>query len=451
MDVVEKEFRESMSHRLEKGSILPGQTEVLYSKGEVFHKLALHSLMAVSVLDCKIPELNISGHYDINAKGIGSYNNSFETLVSDIKNWKKKKYRILIVSGSEIRARRLAKDLMENDIMAAFSDKSQKEIKEGEVVTVCGKLRKGYEYPDIRFAAVAEDDIFSTAKKPKKKKKSYDGKSISDFSELSIGDYVIHENHGLGIYRGIEKIRVDKTEKDYIKIEYANGGNLYILATQLDMIQKYGDREGAKPKLNRLGSPEWTKTKTKVRGAVKQVADKLIKLYASRSARQGFAFSKDTPWQQEFEELFPYEPTTDQLTAIEETKTDMESTRIMDRLICGDVGFGKTEVALRAAFKAVQDNKQVVYLCPTTILAKQIFTNFDSRMKDFGVEVRMLSRFCTPKEAKNTIEGLKKGLVDVVVGTHKILSKDVSFKNLGLLIIDEEQRFGVAHKEKSNR
>lgn len=166
------------------------------------------------------------------------------------------------------------------------------------------------------------------------------------------------------------------------------------------MIQKYGDREGAKPKLNRLGSPEWTKTKTKVRGAVKQVADKLIKLYASRSARQGFAFSKDTPWQQEFEELFPYEPTTDQLTAIEETKTDMESTRIMDRLICGDVGFGKTEVALRAAFKAVQDNKQVVYLCPTTILAKQIFTNFDSRMKDFGVEVRMLSRFCTPKEAK---------------------------------------------------
>lgn len=448
MDVVEKEFRESMSHRLEKGSILPGQTEVLYSKGEVFHKLALHSLMAVSVLDCKIPELNISGHYDINAKGIGSYNNSFETLVSDIKNWKKKKYRILIVSGSEIRARRLAKDLMENDIMAAFSDKSQKEIKEGEVVTVCGKLRKGYEYPDIRFAAVAEDDIFSTAKKPKKKKKSYDGKSISDFSELSIGDYVIHENHGLGIYRGIEKIRVDKTEKDYIKIEYANGGNLYILATQLDMIQKYGDREGAKPKLNRLGSSEWTKTKTKVRGAVKQVADKLIKLYASRSARQGFAFSKDTPWQQEFEELFPYEPTTDQLTAIEETKTDMESTRIMDRLICGDVGFGKTEVALRAAFKAVQDNKQVVYLCPTTILAKQIFTNFDSRMKDFGVEVRMLSRFCTPKEAKNTIEGLKKGLVDVVVGTHKILSKDVSFKNLGLLIIDEEQRFGVAHKEK---
>ena len=219
MDVVEKEFRESMSHRLEKGSILPGQTEVLYSKGEVFHKLALHSLMAVSVLDCKIPELNISGHYDINAKGIGSYNNSFETLVSDIKNWKKKKYRILIVSGSEIRARRLAKDLMENDIMAAFSDKSQKEIKEGEVVTVCGKLRKGYEYPDIRFAAVAEDDIFSTAKKPKKKKKSYDGKSISDFSELSIGDYVIHENHGLGIYRGIEKNHVDKTEKDYIKIE----------------------------------------------------------------------------------------------------------------------------------------------------------------------------------------------------------------------------------------
>ena len=448
MDVVEKEFRESMSHRLEKGSILPGQTEVLYSKGEVFHKLALHSLMAVSVLDCKIPELNISGHYDINAKGIGSYNNSFETLVSDIKNWKKKKYRILIVSGSEIRARRLAKDLMENDIMAAFSDKSQKEIKEGEVVTVCGKLRKGYEYPDIRFAAVAEDDIFSTAKKPKKKKKSYDGKSISDFSELSIGDYVIHENHGLGIYRGIEKIRVDKTEKDYIKIEYANGGNLYILATQLDMIQKYAGKDARKPKLNKLGGQEWTRTKNRVRGAVKQIAGDLVKLYAQREQQNGYAFGEDTVWQREFEELFPFDETEDQILAIEATKTDMQSHKIMDRLICGDVGYGKTEVAIRAAFKAVQDSKQVAYLAPTTILAQQIYDTFSQRMKDFPVNVDLMCRFRSAAEQKKTIEKLKKGEVDIIIGTHRILSKDVQFKDLGLLVIDEEQRFGVTHKEK---
>lgn len=446
--VVEKEFNESMIHRLEKGYILPGQTDVLFSMGEVYAKIASRHAMAIAVLDSKMPGINTSSHYDVNAKGIGSYNNSFETLISDIKNWKKKKYRIVIISASKTRAERLAKDLQDNNITAIYSENRNRELVPGEVMTSSGKLRKGYEYPDIRFVAVAEDDIFGVAKKAKRKKKNYDGKAIAEFSELSIGDYVIHENHGLGIYRGIEKIKVDKTEKDYIKIEYANGGNLYILATQLDLLQKYADSDAAKPKLNKLGSVEWSKTKTKVRGAVKQVAEDLVKLYAIRQKKEGFVFSKDSPWQREFEELFPYDETSDQLTAIEETKSDMESRKIMDRLICGDVGYGKTEIALRAAFKAVQDGKQVVYLCPTTILARQIYTNFDTRMKDFGVNVRMLSRFCTPKEIKETVEGLKKGIVDVVVGTHRVLSKDVVFKDLGLLIIDEEQRFGVAHKEK---
>ncbi len=446
--VVTAEFRDSMIHRLEKGYILPSQTEVLFSDGEIYAKIGARHAMAISTLDCKLPMLDVSGHYNIGAKGIGAYNNSFETLVSDIASWKKKKYRILLMSASKTRAERLASDLRDNGVAAVYSEDNQRRLIAGEVMTTSGKLRKGYEYPDIRFAAIAEDDIFGTVKKEKRRKKNYQGKAVADFAELNIGDYVVHENHGLGIYRGIEKIEVDKVEKDYIKIEYAAGGNLYILATQLDLIQKYADAEAKKPKLNKLGTAEWTRTKTRVKGAVKQVADELVRLYAIRQNKEGFEFGKDTPWQREFEELFPYEETSDQLSAIEDTKRDMESRRIMDRLICGDVGYGKTEIAMRAAFKAVQDNKQVAYLVPTTILAKQHFTGFDQRMKDFGVNVRMLSRFCTPKEIKETVEGLKKGLVDVVVGTHRILSKDVVFKDLGLLIIDEEQRFGVTHKEK---
>ncbi len=265
---------------------------------------------------------------------------------------------------------------------------------------------------------------------------------------LSIGDYVVHESHGLGIYRGIEKIEVDKTEKDYLKIEYAGGGNLYILATQLELIQKYAGADAKKPKLNKLGGQEWNKTKSRVRGAVKEIAEDLVKLYAARQSESGFAYGPDTVWQREFEEMFPFEETEDQDLAIAATKADMESTKIMDRLICGDVGYGKTEIAIRAAFKAVQDGKQVAFLVPTTILAQQHYNNFASRMKDFPVNVDLLCRFRSAAEQKKTLENLKKGQVDIIVGTHRLLSKDVVYKDLGLLMIDEEQRFGVAHKEK---
>ncbi len=448
MHVVEKEFRESMTHRLDKGQILPGQADVLFDKGSFYSRIDTGFGMAVMSLDSKITALESVAHYNIDARGIASYNSSFETLLSDIASWRKRKYRMVLVSSSRTRAKRLAADLMSNDIPAIYSENPEREPITGEVMTTYGKIRRGYEYPEIRYVIISEDDLFGAAKKTKKKRKTYQGKAIQTFSDLSIGDYVVHENHGLGIYRGIEKIEIDKIEKDYIKIEYAGGGNLYILATQLDMIQKYADSEAKKPKLNKLGGQEWSKTKTRVRQAVSVVADELVKLYAIRQQRQGFEFSEDTPWQREFEELFPYEETSDQLIAIADTKKDMESRKIMDRLICGDVGYGKTEIALRAAFKAIQDNKQVAYLVPTTILAKQHFSNFDQRMKDFGVNVKMLSRFCTPKEIKETLDGLKKGLVDVVIGTHRILSKDVAFKDLGLLIIDEEQRFGVTHKEK---
>ena len=299
----------------------------------------------------------------------------------------------------------------------------------------------------LKFTVIAESDIFGKAKK-KKKRKIYEGRKIQNFSELKPGDYVVHENHGLGIYQGIEKIEVDKITKDYMKIAYAKGGNLYIPATQLDLIQKYASADAKKPKLNRLGSQEWVKTKKRVRGAVKVIAKDLVELYAVRQNQEGYVYGPDTVWQQEFEEMFPFEETEDQMHAIEAVKKDMESKKIMDRLICGDVGYGKTEVAIRAAFKAVQEDKQVVYLVPTTILAQQHYNTFVQRMKEFPVRVDLMCRFRTPSQQKKTIQDLKKGLVDIVIGTHRVLSKDVEFKNLGLLIIDEEQRFGVQHKEK---
>jgi transcription-repair coupling factor (superfamily II helicase) len=306
-------------------------------------------------------------------------------------------------------------------------------------------MLKGFEYPLIKFVVIAESDIFGAEKK-KKKRKKYEGQKIRDFAELKVGDYVVHENHGLGIYKGIEKVEIEKVVKDYIKIEYRDGGNLYILATGLDVIQKYASANGGKPKLNKLGTQEWSRTKSKVKGAVAEIAKDLVELYAIRQQKEGFVYGKDTVWQQEFEELFPYEETEDQLLAIADTKADMESAKIMDRLICGDVGYGK--IAIRAAFKAVQEGKQVVYLVPTTILAQQHYNTFVQRMKDFPVRVDLLSRFRTGMEQKKTVEDLKKGFVDIVIGTHRVLSKDVIYKDLGLLIIDEEQRFGVAHKEK---
>ena len=312
-----------------------------------------------------------------------------------------------------------------------------------------GRLTSGFEYPALKYVILTEKDIFKERNQKKgKKKTAHPGQKLRSLADISIGDYVVHEKYGLGIYRGMEKIETDGVAKDYINIEYKDASNLFIPASQLELIQKYAGVGAKKPKLNRLGGNEWEKTKSRVRSHVQIAAKDLVSLYAERQAREGYAFGKDTVWQTEFEELFPYEETEDQLTAIEDTKRDMESHRIMDRLICGDVGYGKTEIAIRAAFKAVMDSKQVVYLVPTTILAQQHYNSFVERMAHYPIQIRMLSRFCTPKEVRQIQEGLKKGSIDIVIGTHKVLSKSVQFKNLGLLIIDEEQRFGVKQKEK---
>ena len=450
-ETVELEFRESMSHRLENGYMLPGQTGLLYPAAQVMARLQSNTTVMLTGLDQKLPGMKVAGKFGFTVKNVSSYQNSFEMLIKDLTRWKKEGWRVVLLSASRTRASRLASDLREYELRA-FCPDQEKEIPNvlpGQILVVHGNLHRGFEYPLIKFVFITEGDMFGVEKKKRKRKKtSYQGQGIRSFSELSVGDYVVHEEHGLGIYRGIEKVERDKVTKDYIKIEYGDGGNLYLPATRLESIQKYSGADGRKPKLNKLGGSEWAKTKSRVRGAVQEIAKDLVKLYAARQEKNGFQYGPDTVWQKEFEELFPYEETEDQLDAIEAVKSDMESKKIMDRLICGDVGYGKTEVALRAAFKAVQDSKQVVYLVPTTILAQQHYNTFVQRMKDFPVRVDMLSRFRTPAQQKRTLEGLRKGMVDIVIGTHRVLSKDLEFKDLGLLIIDEEQRFGVTHKEK---
>lgn len=448
LEAVELEFNESMQQRLLKGYVLPTQTKLVFSAKEIFAKLEKMSGVAMSTLSLGKVPMEVTGVVNIITKAMNSYNNSFEALVSDLKRFAKNSYRVILLSPSRTRAARLAEDLRENGISAFFTEDLDRQVKEKEVMISYGRILQGFEYPLIKFAVISESDVFSERKRKKHKTRKYDGTHIASFSEIKIGDYVVHESHGLGIYQGIDQVTVDNVTKDYMKISYRDGGNLYIPATALDTIQKYASKDAHAPKLNKLGGTEWTKTKSKVKEAVDVIAQDLVDLYAARSSKSGFVYGPDTVWQTEFEELFPFEETEDQRQAIEATKSDMQSTKIMDRLVCGDVGYGKTEIAIRAAFKAVSEGKQVVYLVPTTVLAQQHYTTFTQRMKDFPVRVDLLCRFKSQAEIKKTVKDLKSGMVDIVIGTHRVLSADVEFKDLGLLIIDEEQRFGVSHKEK---
>lgn len=445
---VEQEFSQSMERRMEMGYLLPRERHMLYAPQETLEKLFCFRVAALSTLDMGAGALPVEKRYHVRTKSVNAYNNHFDLLLRELKQYKKQKYRMILVSSSRSRAGRLADQLMEEGLSAFATEDYDHLIYPGEIMVISGSVRQGYEYPESRFAVLSENDIFGRRHAGKKRVRRYEGEKIAGFSDLTVGDYVVHENHGLGIYQGIEQMEVDKVQKDYIKISYAKGGNLYILATQLNAIQKYGSKDGKKPKLNVLGTQEWSRTKGKVKAAVGQVAKELVELYALRQNHEGYVYGPDTVWQREFEESFPYEETEGQLQAIEAVKQDMMSPKIMDRLICGDVGYGKTEVAIRAAFKAVQEGKQVVYLVPTTILAQQHYHTFAMRMQQYPVNVELLCRFCTPAQQKKTIEGLKSGETDIVIGTHRLLSKDVCYKDLGLLIIDEEQRFGVTHKEK---
>lgn len=447
-ETVEAEYTESLKNRADAGMKEEGEEELrVFQTKDIISEMNRYSGIGLTTLESKCGLFKVRSVYTVQAKGVNPYNNSFELLTRDLKRLKRNGYRVVLLSGSRTRAKRLAEDLRDYDLSSFYSEDMQREVKPGEIMAAYGYASEGYEYPMLKFVVISESDIFGRKKK-KRKRKKYEGQRIQDFAELKPGDYVVHENHGIGVYKGIEKIEVEKIVKDYMKIVYAEGGVLYIPVAQMDLIQKYAGADAKKPRLNKLGTIQWGKTKSQVKKAVQIVAKDLVELYAVRQQSEGFVYGPDTVWQKEFEEMFPFEETDDQLQAIEDTKHDMESKKIMDRLICGDVGYGKTEIAIRAAFKAVQEGKQVVCLVPTTILAQQHYNTFVQRLKEFPVRIDLLCRFRSAAEQKKTIEDTKKGFVDILVGTHRVLSKDVVFKDLGLLIIDEEQRFGVTHKEK---
>ena len=455
-ELTETEFTEAFERRAEahknsRGDVFSeDETKItgIFSTAEILEGLKRPGTIYFAPLDDTLKEFGAKKAFRFQTGFPGSFKENFRLLADEIRRYEKDKYRVTVMTPSRTRMSRLAESLRELEIHAYVPDGSSGELAPGTTEVVFGRLRAGFTAPDVRHVVFTESDMFGRELLKRKKRVKAKGENLSSLDELSVGDYVVHESHGIGIYQGISHIERDGTAKDYIRIEYADGGNLYLPATRLDLLQKYAGAESRKPRLSKLNTQEWHRTRQRVAESVDQLARELVELYARRSVLDGMAYGPDTEWQKEFEELFPYEETEDQLTAIRAVKKDMESGRIMDRLICGDVGFGKTEIALRAAFKAVQEGRQVAYLVPTTILASQHYATFTERMKGFPVRVAELSRFQTAGENKKTIEGLKAGEVDIVIGTHRLLSKDVGFKNLGLLIIDEEQRFGVAHKEK---
>lgn len=451
LNATSREFGESMSNRLAKGYVLPNQMDIIWRPKNILNKMNKEAKVMFTTIAQNPKDFRADKQVEMESKNVHIYNGHFEMLVKDLENYKKQSFAVVIATNSATRGKRIASELMDKGLNAYYVDSEnayEKIPQAKEVMVVKDRLKAGVVYPLIKYAIISDSDIFGERRRRPRRKSSYKGSVISGFADLNVGDYVVHENHGLGIYRGIEEVEVEEIKKDYIKIEYANNSFLYVPATQLDVIQKYADADSKPPKLNRLGGSEWSRTKGKVKKAVDQIATELVELYAARDKGTGYRFSPDNQWQREFEELFTHEETDDQLEAIREVKKDMQSTKIMDRLICGDVGFGKTEVALRAAFKAVQDGKQVAYLVPTTVLAQQHYKTFSQRFKNFPVEVALLSRFRTKANINQSIKDIKSGKVEIVIGTHRLLSKDVKFKDLGLLIIDEEQRFGVKHKER---
>lgn len=391
-------------------------------------------------------------YYDtlkFNIKSTINYQNNINVLLSDILKYIDINYRVIILVENMNRAKRLKKRLIEEDLDVSISEEYTSSKNSNIIITI-GCINKGFEYIDSKTVLISEKQVFKN-KLPKKRKKREINKNrekIVNLSDLEIDSYVVHEDHGIGLYGGIEQLEVQGAKKDYITVRYKDGDKLYIPIDQMNLIQKYIGSDSKKPKINKLNSNDWKNTKIRAKKAVEDMAKDLLKLYAKRETSKGHKFSKDTPWQQEFEDSFPYEETVGQLAAIEDIKKDMEKEKPMERLLCADVGYGKTEVALRAAFKAIMDGKQVAFLVPTTILAQQHYETILDRFKNFPINIEILSRFKTEKEQNEIVSRLKLGEVDLIVGTHRLLSKDVAFKDLGLLIIDEEQRFGVKDKEK---
>ena len=442
------QMEEDLKTLFEEGVLCRGLERFYLERGELMQALASRRTVVLETFARALPELPVKTLVNFDAIQLSGWSGEIKYLTDDLKSFLERKYCVAVLAGTRRAAQALVSDLRKENIPAEFAE-DVKSIVFGRVFVLEGGLSGGFDLPGIRFALITQAAARRLGEPKRKRRAKAPGDKISSLADLTPGDYVVHISHGIGVFEGIHKMDIHGVVKDYIKIRYAGADTLYVPVTQLDLVNKYiGPRENGNIRLNKLNSTEWQKTRSRVKKAVDDMADELIKLYAQRMQVKGYAFSPDSEWQREFEEHFPYEETDDQLRCISEIKGDMQSTVPMDRLLCGDVGFGKTEVALRGAFKCVLDGKQCAILVPTTILAWQHYNTILTRMEGFPVHVEILSRFKTPKQQQEIVRKIGRGEVDIVVGTHRLIQKDVRFKDLGLVIIDEEQRFGVAHKER---
>ena len=436
------QHHEDVKMLMEQGILFRGCSVYYDDFTELCRKFCRCQSVMMDTFTRSLSDVPVRELVQLSASQLSTWSGEYAILKDDIEDYMKTGFCCVIFAGTPRGAQALTEDLQKDFSVQLVRDVPS--IDPGRIYVLEGTLSAGMEYPQLKLAVISHAKTGSSRKKPAKAKKG----GIKNISDLNVGDYVVHVSHGIGIFEGIVKRDIHGVVKDYIKIRYAGSDMLFVPVTQLDLVTKYiGGKEDSVVKLNKLNSAEWAKTRARVKKAVKDMADELIKLYAKREAAQGYAFGPDTDWQNDFERRFPYDETDDQLRCIREIKDDMEKPSPMDRLLCGDVGFGKTEVAIRAAFKCVMDGKQCAVLVPTTILAWQHYQTFRKRMEGFPVKVDILSRFRTPREQEQVLEELRRGQVDIVVGTHRLVQKDVKFKDLGLCIIDEEQRFGVKHKE----
>ena len=424
----------------------------VYDWNDILKASQKHNLLFMSLMMQRIPDTEMENLVSVAVKSTAPFQRQMNLLCEELKNWLEQKSKILICLGDREKIKYLQDILEQNNIPVSHSENPTK-LSDKMVTFMVGSILNGFEFPQSHLVVISEKDILGRQKKKlKPRQSSKNTAKISHFRDINIGDYVVHVNHGIGKYMGVETLTINNVHRDYLYIKYSGTDKLFVPTDQVHLIQKYIGAEGEVPRLSKMNSTAWKRAKAKAKASVENIAKDLIDLYAQRKSGKGFAFAADTPWQKEFEDAFPYEETPDQLRAIREIKEDMEKPVPMDRLLCGDVGFGKTEVAIRAAFKAVMSGKQVAVLVPTTVLVQQHYKTFTNRFKGFGPNVGIICRFNSPKEQKKTLEDLAMGQIDVLIGTHAILNeKKVKFKDLGLLIVDEEQRFGVKQKEKIKR
>ena len=440
------EYQEHFKIQLLRGNAIAEQAELPMDYETVMQTLGPHTLV-ISALASGMSPYFAGNMLNVSSRSMHDYHGNFNTLSADIAVWKKEGWRVLLFCGGKSRAQRLAEEFYKHEV-DVFCPETLRFPLPGEALAYPQTLSKGFLYSQSKLAVVTEQELYGTAHVAPRRRKTPKGTAINTFADLKIGEYVVHESNGIGRFIGVSRETMGGITRDYLKIEYANTEFIYVPIDKIDLVQRYIGSEGGAPKLNKIGGSEWSRTKERVKESVQEMAQELIGLYAKRELLDGFAFPEDTPWQRQLEEDFEYEETPDQLACIAEIKQDMEKKTPMDRLLCGDVGYGKTEVAIRAAMKAVSGGKQVALIAPTTILAQQHHQTFLDRFAGYPITVRCLSRFSTAAEVRDTLTKLKQGLVDILIGTHRILGKDIYFSDLGLLIVDEEQRFGVSHKER---